>query len=233
MNMSQSFDLDACRRLLNEISELCEHASLTGSFASGNRRTAERYNMVLSNLEKLEIVSPGMFAPFQGDPSFDEIGVEARMLAAYCGKSNHRSRDRGDDGSTSLLMRLAPFVRQEELGQLIRDQRRNGADLDMNTIANLAPFLDQDILSELLKEQMTAGAKSGGPSAPATPVAPDAPGAVSVSLVSVSGTSEFNEIVPVRADSDSLDDLLNLLKSQYLSDAERDVIVEKVRNFHR
>jgi len=93
--------------------------------------------------------------------------------------------------------------------------------------------LDQDILSELLKEQMTVGAKSGGPSAPATPVAPDAPGAVSVSLVSVSGTSEFNEIVPVRADSDSLDDLLNLLKSQYLSDAERDAIVEKVRNFHR
>ena len=228
--MSQIFDLEASKRLLNEIADLCEHASLTGSLASGNRRVAERYNSVLLNLERLEILPTGIFVALDPSATFDDIGVEARMLAAYCNKDKRRKHERHEESGTSLLLRLAPFVRQEELGQLIREQRQVGATMDLDTIANLAPFLGQDILSDLLREQLVNQSAPKSPEAPMPPSEPKSPETRTSFGIQ---RQETSSLLPVAPTDESLDDLLNLLKSQYLSDEEREALVERVRNFQR
>jgi hypothetical protein len=71
------------RRLLKDIAELAQNASLTGSLQGGARTAARRYNQVVARLEQLGVASPGLFAPLAENVSFDEIGVEATLLAGY------------------------------------------------------------------------------------------------------------------------------------------------------
>ena len=233
--MDQENDIESCKRLLNEIADLCDHASLTGSLSSGAKRTAQRYNTVLAHLVNGGSVPSGLFTEVPEDSDFGEIGVEARMLASYF-KSNKfkdkgRDRDR-DDHERSVLMRLAPFVRQEELGMLVREQRGKGAPLDMETLTHLAPFLGQDILSELLREHLSKPAPTESPRSPAPPQPTPSPAPVQVPAPTLVQTADLT-LQPVSTASDSLEDLLNLLKSPYLSDEERTNLVDQVKALSR
>lgn len=220
--MNQENDIQSCRKLLNEIAEMCENASLTGSLSGGARRTAQRYNMVLQHLIEAGSVPQGLFSSIPEDAGFGEIGAEARMLAGYL-PSNKEKQKSGDEGDRNILMRLAPFVGKEELGLLIREQAGKGMPLDMNTISNLAPFLGQEILGQLirshLKQQTVKPAEPAAPpTAPAAPVAPQAPVKQDYRLETVSGEGA------------TLNEMLDLLKSPYLSDEERSTLVERLRN---
>src|ERR1022692_592404 len=80
--MDQENDIQSCRKLLNEIADMCEHASLTGSLSSGSKRTAQRFNTVLEHLSMTGTVPQGLFTPIPEDADYGEIGVEARMLGS-------------------------------------------------------------------------------------------------------------------------------------------------------
>lgn len=69
--------------LLREIARLAEHASLTGSMEKGAPSAVRRYNQTLARLELLGLLSEGMFTPLPADASFDEVGVDSKLLAGY------------------------------------------------------------------------------------------------------------------------------------------------------
>ncbi len=213
--MNQQNDIESCRRLLSEIADLCDHACLTGSLSSGTSRVALRYNTILHRLVQAGDVPEGLFEQLPDGVDYGEIGVEARMLASYFENDRKQKRRDRDGRDGNILIRLAPFVRQEELGMLIREQRGAGNQLDMDTLTQLAPFLGQDVMSELLREHLKGQADPVPPVAPAAPVAPVTPSSYALQVVD--------------EPKKSLNELLDILKSQYLSDEERDSIVEKIR----
>ncbi len=220
--MEQGNEIQSCRRLLSEISEMCEHASLTGSLSGGEKRTAQRYNAVLNRLVELGAVSSGLFSPVPEDCKFGAIGVEARMLASALPSNKDKDRGRhGDDNDKNIILRLAPFIGQDELGQLVREHAIKGSELDINTISNLAPFLGQDFLGELLRGHLSKERK-GTPAAPPEPKSPTAPAA------SPAAKPDYLP-EPVVEASETVDDLINLLKSPYLSDEERDQVSNRLK----
>ena len=173
MNEMNNLDTEGSRSVLKEIADLCEHASLTGTMAGGERRVAQRYNAILGQLTEAGTVPAGMFAALPDGVAYGEIGVEARMLAAYLRKE----RRRNGDGDPSVLMRLAPFVSAEDLAALVREQLQSGTQVDMHMLTHLAPFLNKEDVGSLLlahlRESRTA--KPSAPEAPSTPAAPQAP----------------------------------------------------------
>src|SRR5579859_659751 len=71
------------RRLLKEIAELAQSASLTGSLKEGAPSAVRRYNAVLQQLERLGALTPDFFSPMAETAGFDELGVESKLLAGY------------------------------------------------------------------------------------------------------------------------------------------------------
>ena len=215
--MNQENDIQSCRRLLTEIAEMCEDASMTGSLSGGNRRTAHRFNTLLNRLVETGDLPAGLFETVPEDSTYAEIGVEARMLSSYF-KSNKDKERRGDDNDRNVLIRLAPFVGKEELALLIRDQASKGGSIDMNTLTSLAPFLGQDILGEMLRANLSKQQTQKEPAEhrvkPQSPEAQEKPN---------------YKLEPVSVNADSIDGLFDLLKSPYLSDEERENIIEKLR----
>ncbi len=219
----QENEIESYRRLLGEIAEMCEHASLTGSLVGGAWRTAQRYNSIVKRLEQDGHVPQGLFQAVPEECDFSEIGVEARMLAAYFPKD--KSKREVGNGEKGILFRLAPFLGQDELGLLIREHVGKGQTMDLNTLSGLAPFLNQQTLGELVRAHLneakvpaeTPESKQGStaqaePSHPSTPEAPD------------------HKLHAVSVDKEDVEEILSLLKSPYLSDEQRNELVEKLRN---
>ncbi len=220
--MNQEIDIKACRRLLSEIGDLCEHASLTGSMSSGAARTAERYNTVLERLVGAGIVDAGMFSAVPATANFDEVGVEAKMLAGYLPGDKNKQRDH-DHGDRSMIVRLAPFIGQSELNELVRDHAKMGG-LDINLLSSLAPFLGQEYLSGLVRENLL---KSAEPSVPVSPAAPPAPQVTPAP--SISGGASARHPVPMEANEQGVGHLLDMLQDTSLTEAERQHVIERIR----
>ena len=215
--MEQENDIQSIRRLLNEIAEMCDHATLTGSLSGGARRTAQRYNALLNRLIEHGNVPSGLFTPIPEDSTFAEIGVESRMLASYFPGKRDKNRE-GGENDRNILLRLAPFLRQEELGLLVREQIQKGSVLDMNMLSSIAPFLGQDILGEMVRAHLKKEeSEKESTTVAAQPVATAVPAVVDY------------RPEPVAKAPQSVSDLLDLLKSPYLSDEERNELVEKLR----
>lgn len=236
-------EIQSSRRLLGEIADMCEHATLTGSLEGGEPRTAQRYNALLKRLIESQLVPSGLFSSLPDNSKFGEIGVEAKMLASYL-PSNKLKDKGGDNSDRNIIIRLAPFVHKEELAMLIRDHASKGGGLDVNTLSSLAPFLGSDMLSELLRDHLaksTADVKATAPQPP-TPPKPPAQPASPTSPSTSHISSEFSTSLaipkndfpePIGDQGESVEDLLALLKSPYLSDDERSDAVERLRLLSR
>src|SRR4051812_19413242 len=121
--MSKS-QLEAARRMLRELSELAEHASLTGAMEGGAGRAAARYNSCLETLEDEDSVPHGLFSKIdERTAEFGQIAVDARLLLATLNGDNededdddcdrrgrHRDRDRKGKSGVGALIALAPFL---------------------------------------------------------------------------------------------------------------------------
>lgn len=78
-----SVELVRLHRMLREIAELAHHASITGFLKQGKHSAMQRYNAILQHFEQRGLVPPGLFRPLPNDASFDELNVEATLLASY------------------------------------------------------------------------------------------------------------------------------------------------------
>ncbi|MGV3614531.1 MAG: hypothetical protein ACO1SV_04265 [Fimbriimonas sp.] len=222
MNENHSEELEASRNLLREIADLCEHASLTGSLGGGAPRVVLRYNTVLARLQEADAVPMGMFEALPETASFGEIGVDAKMLASYLKTGSRKAKHRlGDPEDPSILLRLAPFVRKEDLASLIRNQVEDGTRIDMDMTVHLAPFLDQDTLADLLRDHLRPK-----PPTPPTPPAPPEPPAPPVEVVAPYGETLPSRVTP---QEEKLIVLLERLKDPRITSEEKAELIDRVR----
>ena len=159
--------------MLKEIADLSENASLTGSLSGGASHTARRFNSCLRQLRTMGAVPDGMFDEIPEETAqFAQIGVDARLLASYIrdqGHENDEGRRRHKHEDANILVRLAPFVRGEDLAKMIRQKLADGLSVDEHTLVSLAPFMPGELLSELVQASL---AKHSAPAAPREPEAP-------------------------------------------------------------
>src|SRR5690242_11613703 len=81
-NLSQ-VDIQKVFRILNELADLAHHATVTGFLKQGRGSALQRYNAILAHLEQAGYVPQGLFLPLTDTASFDELNIEARLLASY------------------------------------------------------------------------------------------------------------------------------------------------------
>jgi hypothetical protein len=165
--MSEVDSIKGLKSMLREIGELAEHASLTGGMASGAPRAIQRYNAILRQLVEQGAIGRGIFEELNPETTdFGQLAVDARLLASYL---NGKAKS-ADSGDSSVLVRLAPFVRGEDLALLVKEHLSKGAPLDPGIITSLAPFLPQEMLGTIVREQMVH--PGSPPTASAAPAAP-------------------------------------------------------------
>ena len=195
-------------KLLREIADMCEHASLTGALSGGAGRVAHRYNAILERMVASGRVPTGMFEPLPETAEYGEIGVEARMLSAAVKEDKKESVD------DHILLRLAPFVRGEDLTDLIRQQMRTGTRFDLDMLTHLAPFMEGETLTGLLKEHLRT------PPPPPTPPAPREEAPPEPAYIAPTAPAPTEDRVAV---------LLDRLKDPRLSSEERGELIDRVR----
>ncbi len=231
----QTEEIQSCVSLLREISEMCEHASLTGSLSGGTQRTSDRYNATLQRLVQLQAVPEGLFQTLPQSADYGEIGVEARMLASYAtkGREAERNHRRGRRGEPSILMRLAPFVDTKDLGAMIRDHVKGGQTLDMEDLTHLAPFLDRETLGTLVRENLSKSQTSEPEPVPEPPtVEPEEVFPHPPSATTFDWTTRITPPIvqtPIE-EKPSLDELVERLKQPNLTHEEREWLLEQMRH---
>lgn len=159
------------RRVLEQLSELCEHASLTGSHRGGEATAARAFNGVLATLLEREVVPLGMFERVdEHSAEFGAIGVQAQLLQAMIAEEEPSHRGEG----LEAVVALAPFLDSRDLGALVRE-RMEGAQISDRVLTGLAPFLDSDALGDIVRRKMRRPEPPAPPAAPAPPAPAQSP----------------------------------------------------------
>jgi len=176
-------------RMLNELGEYCEEASMTGNADAGVKRAIRHYNAILGQVKNTNGAGTEMFAPIDEGSSLGDVAVECRMLIGFLKASESEDEDdeccgtrHGAEGF-GMVMRLAPFVSRDDLGELVRTHLSQHTKFDPDVLTGLAPFLDRDTLGEMLKKHLKATitisnetrSNAAEPVAPVAPVAPVTP----------------------------------------------------------
>ena len=163
--MKDPNDIDTARRLLAELAEMAEHASMTRSLRGGEKSAAQAYNRVLATLDASGHAPQGMFEPLATEGAeYGEIGVQCRLLLSVL-----RDDARPGKGEESLgaVIALAPFLDSADLAQMVRERMGSGIGMPDGFLVALAPFLDSSMLGDLVRRNMKAP--------PAPPSPPEAP----------------------------------------------------------
>ncbi len=152
-------------RMLRQLGDLAEDASLTGSLKGGAPQAARRYNHCLRQLQSDDAVPQGMFEEIEESTAdFGRLGVDARLLASFI------DTEREESTEPSVVVRLAPFLDQQDLADLVRQQMSSGLRFDTNSISHVAPFLPSNLLGQLVQEAMRPPTPPQAPAPPPVPV---------------------------------------------------------------
>lgn len=149
--MHQNNDIQTLRRLLSEIKDWAEHASLTGSMTGSRPAAIRRYNTSLARLEEMGASAARLFSPLPESASLDEVGFEAGLLASTL-KDESAALEGRAPVERDLLIRLAPFANSRDLAELVRNYMRGSSRVDADILCHLAPFLGEEGLGEMLGE---------------------------------------------------------------------------------
>ena len=172
MNQSQNQQLKTFRRVLTELADMAEHASLTGSLRGGEKQAAQAFNRALEALSSQGLVPTGMFEPINTtQPDFGELGVQCRLLLAAI---SDEPEERSEAGFGEVIA-LAPFLKSEDLTKLVRDRMSESTKIPKGLLVGLAPFLDSEMLGDLVRRQIRPPVPPVPPVAPEPPVAPPVP----------------------------------------------------------
>jgi len=166
-------ELHLLRGLVRELATLAEEADLTGRSSEGAPHAIRKYNQVLSRLSELELVPSTLFAPLDASDGFGVLAVEAKLLMAALAQEPAATTEARAQVDPSLLVRLAPFVKGEDLANLVRECTAQSVVISDHIITSIAPFLDSDSLGKLVRDQLIGNrAKPPVPPAPPAPPAP-------------------------------------------------------------
>lgn len=92
-------ELKRIHRLLRQMAETVEHASLTGSLQQGGGQAIQQYNSIVARLEQIGEIPAGFFPPLTPDIPFDGIGIAAGNLAAYIEDAIEEENPQSNGGS--------------------------------------------------------------------------------------------------------------------------------------
>jgi hypothetical protein len=237
--------LEAVRRMLRELSEMCENASLTGALAGGAAHATTRYNRMLETLEDEDVVPHGMFSKLdEQSTGFGQLAVDCRLLLASIrddgdGDEGRRSGKRGGRGLGALIA-LAPFLDKDDLENLVRERVSEAGPINDGILIGLAPFLNKGMLREIVNKRV---GMAGGPAAPEPPSPPEppkpptppeptagTPAWAGVGNVDLNFDQDFGSRPPAQ---DELSTLAARLAQPYLSDSERAQIAAKLAELAR
>ena len=166
-------ELHLLRGLVRELATLAEEADLTGRSSDGAPHAIRKYNQVLARLSELELVPSTLFAPLDAADGFGVLAVEAKLLMAALAQEPAAPTEARAQVDPSLLVRLAPFVKGEDLANLVRECTAQSVVISDHIITSIAPFLDSDSLGKLVRDQLIGNrAKPPVPPAPPAPPAP-------------------------------------------------------------
>ncbi len=147
---------------LHKITEMAEDQAFPG----GIETVAKHYNAILRHLEENQMVPGGLFESLhENDISYDEIGVQCRLLSGYL-EEDEEDEDEVHKGGPNFepVIALAPFLERDDLKKLVRmhlsgkgfeeteaeqkESRLKTPDLKM--LAGLAPHMPKKELTELV-----------------------------------------------------------------------------------
>ncbi|SRR5579884_190432 len=174
-------------RMLREISDMAQHASVTGFLKQGRQTAMNRYNAILSHLEQSGLVPGGLFRPLSPDASFDELNIESRLLASYIEDDVKRLQreQRGEQRANRNafadprdIEEVLEEVRElKELKEAVEESLpgllERGAGAKEEVLAELQELRDlRASISEMLPEVVGQRAARPEPPVPPTPPAP-------------------------------------------------------------
>lgn len=170
---------EALRRLLTELANTAEHASLTRSLAGGEKAAARAFNGALATLTAQGLVPDGMFQSLSlEDADYGTLGVQARLLLAMLPETEMQAgkpKDRDRDGGLGALVALAPFLNSQDLSEMIAERLDESREVPDGVLTALAPFLDSHHLGNLVRRRARPGAPPAPPTPPMPPTPPDPP----------------------------------------------------------
>lgn len=170
-NTMNNVKVQQARRLFEEIAEIAQDASLTGMLKGGQARLAIRYNTLVSQCEEAGLLPAELAGKLDSDAAYEAIAIEARLSAASLDSPKDESASTMD---FAAIVRIAPFIGSQELGELVRDQMRAGINIGVDALTAVAPFLDQTTLNSIVREHIAPKSPTP-PKAPEPPVAPAPP----------------------------------------------------------
>ncbi|MES1227051.1 MAG: hypothetical protein ABUL72_00180 [Armatimonadota bacterium] len=159
--------LESAIGILREIADICDHVSLTGALRDGREAVLARYNQTLKHLADNGVIDEALFNSLPPEASFDQIGVEARMLRAAV--KQHRGPEASGDFDIGTITALAPFSRGEDIAKLIHKYIDSGRPVPAHMLTGLAPFLRSEDLGLLMERAMAPQAPPAPPKAPEPP----------------------------------------------------------------
>jgi len=209
------YNVKATLKVLAELGDMAENATLTGGLSSGLSRAIERYNGILGQLVEHGALPTGMFTTLPSSATFGDLAVDARLVRAYIKEGNGHSGGEPFAPEKHLILRLAPFANSSDLRELVDAYLAEGSPVDASLIENLAPFLDSDHLGTLIRKIARQGrteidiemqAEPGEPAEPAEPRAqrpPESPRAPQPPATPPEPTKVPGHVVRLGEDEDS------------------------------
>src|SRR5579871_2218051 len=164
-------------KMLCELAEMAEHASITGFLKQGKPSAIQRYNSILAHLERIEKVPPGLFHPLSEEASFDELNIEGKLLASYI--KDEAKQARKEDNARDIEDLMNEVRQLSRLKETIADampellQHREGVKAEV--LGELQGLRDlRAALSDMMPD-LNRGPRGGVPPTPPTPPTPPPP----------------------------------------------------------
>lgn len=224
-----NLEVSQAKRMLREIGQMAEDASLTGSIKTGAARLAEFYNRVLNQLEEEDAVAPFLFEPIPAESAdFGRIAVDAHMLEAALGSPQTRRQraedhEEGNDFNAESLCALAPFLDSQDLGLLVREKMDAGVRIPDHVLTSLAPFLDSSMLGELVRQRIDRVSKPAPPRVPVSEPPPNPADRPDISLV-----KEATTLASPRTRAERIQELAGQLARPEISDEDRGELLRQI-----
>lgn len=191
-------ELKRIHRLLRQMAEMVQHASLTGSLQQGGTQAVQQYNNIVVRLEQIGEIPTGFFPSLAADIPFDGVGIAAGSLAAYIQDTVEEEQDEksqaGDNGehrvdSPSFSVNIGGPVTLGDLESL-----RSLGDILRNSMPD---WIKEKMADKAVEEQtveVAAEPQAVASPSPAPPVPPTPP--TVNRLTAISDAPHVAEFVP-------------------------------------
>ena len=108
---------------------------------------------ILCNKRAAEIVEEISAGEKPSDITPEELTETVPLMAPK--QAEESIKENKNKMTISQLVALAPFMNEDDLGEVVRELAKNGGSL--KDVAALAPFMDEDDIGELAKEKLKNG----------------------------------------------------------------------------